>query len=130
MSQAALRQAPAAASPFQINPDLDVPALAEAYARDGRVRIYGLLSEGAAYLHDYLDTNPHWIKLIKLEKGALELDAEKRAALSPRNGRRSKLRPTNVPATTFNIATTVCASPTARSWTRPRSARRSPSSPN
>ena len=83
MSQAALRQAPAAASPFQINPDLDVPALAEAYARDGRVRIYGLLSEGATYLHDYLDTNPHWIKLIKLEKGALELDAEKRAALSP-----------------------------------------------
>jgi hypothetical protein len=47
MSQAALRQAPAAASPFQINADLDVPALAEAYARDGRVRIYGLLSEGA-----------------------------------------------------------------------------------
>lgn len=83
MSQAALRPAPPPpASPFQINPDLDVPALAEAYARDGRVRVYGLLSEGAEHLHDYLDTTPHWIKLIKLAKGVLELDADERAELS------------------------------------------------
>jgi Rps23 Pro-64 3,4-dihydroxylase Tpa1-like proline 4-hydroxylase len=82
--QAALQ--PVAAAPetrFRINPDLDVPALAQAYARDGRVRVYGLLSEGAAYLHDYLDATPHWIKLIKLPKGALELDAEARAELTP-----------------------------------------------
>src|SRR4028118_454848 len=82
MPKAALRPLPTPSSPFRINPDLDVPALAEAYARDGRVRVYGLLSEGAAYLSDFLETHPHWIKLIKLEKGALELDAAKRAALA------------------------------------------------
>jgi len=83
MPQLALK--PAAAAPetrFRINPDLDVAALAHAYARDGRVRVYGLLSEGAEYLHDYLDTNPHWVKLIKQQEGVLGLDAEARARLT------------------------------------------------
>jgi Rps23 Pro-64 3,4-dihydroxylase Tpa1-like proline 4-hydroxylase len=84
MPQAAVQPVAAPAEPtrFRINPELDVAALAEAYARDGRVRVYGLLSEGAEYLHDYLDTSPDWIKLIKQDKGVLELDPAERAALS------------------------------------------------
>jgi Rps23 Pro-64 3,4-dihydroxylase Tpa1-like proline 4-hydroxylase len=84
MPQLALKPAPAAApaTRFKINPDLDVPALAEAYARDGRVRVWSLLSEGAEYLHDHLDSSPHWIKLIKQDEGVLGLNAETRAQLS------------------------------------------------
>jgi Rps23 Pro-64 3,4-dihydroxylase Tpa1-like proline 4-hydroxylase len=83
MPQLALKPAAAPQTRFRINPDLDVPALAHAYKRDGRVRVWGLLSEGAEYLHDYLDTNPHWVKLIKQEEGVLGLNAEQRARLSP-----------------------------------------------
>ncbi len=82
MQQAAARQTLAAPARYRISPDLDVAALAAEYQREGRVRIYGLLAEGAEYLHDYLDTTPDWIKLIKQDKGVLELDPEERAALS------------------------------------------------
>jgi Rps23 Pro-64 3,4-dihydroxylase Tpa1-like proline 4-hydroxylase len=82
MQQAAARSAVSAPARFRINPDLDVAALAADFACDGRVRVYGLLADGAEYLHDYLDTTPDWIKLIKQEKGVLELDSDERAALS------------------------------------------------
>ena len=81
MQQAAARQIPAPPVRFRINPDLDVEALAADFARDGRVRIYGLLEEGAEYLHDYLESTPDWIKLIKQDKGVLELAPAERAAL-------------------------------------------------
>jgi hypothetical protein len=83
MQNAALRQPLPAPTRFQINPDLDVEALAAEYAREGRVRIYGLLAEGAEYLHDYLDGTPDWIKLIKQDQGVLELSPDERAALTP-----------------------------------------------
>jgi Rps23 Pro-64 3,4-dihydroxylase Tpa1-like proline 4-hydroxylase len=81
MQQAAARSAISAPSRFRINPDLDLAALASDFARDGRVRVYGLLAEGAEYLHDYLDTTSEWIKLIKQDKGVLELAPHERAAL-------------------------------------------------
>jgi Rps23 Pro-64 3,4-dihydroxylase Tpa1-like proline 4-hydroxylase len=82
MPQAALQPLDAPRTPFRINPDLDLRALAEAYARDGRVRVWSLLSEGAEYLHDHLDSSRHWVKLIKQDHGVLGLDAEARARLS------------------------------------------------
>ena len=83
MQQAAAHQPLAAPVRFRISPDLDVAALASEYARDGRVRVYGLLAEGAEYLHDYLETTSDWIKLIKQDQGVLELAPDERAALCP-----------------------------------------------
>src|SRR3954462_11701190 len=40
--------------PFQINPDLDLDEISATYSRDGRVRIFGLLSEGALALYECL----------------------------------------------------------------------------
>ncbi len=82
MQQAAARTTHSATTRFRIDPDLDVEALAADFVRDGRVRIYGLLAEGAEYLHDYLDTTPNWIKLIKQERGVLELGPDERVGLS------------------------------------------------
>ena len=71
------------ASPlFRINPDLDLPALAQAYGEHGRVRIYGLLADGAVQLHDYLDSRQDWIHLISTAEGVLELDPAQKAALA------------------------------------------------
>jgi Rps23 Pro-64 3,4-dihydroxylase Tpa1-like proline 4-hydroxylase len=66
---------------FRINPDLDLAALARAYADEGRVRIYGLLAEGAVELHDYLDSRTDWIHLISTGDGVLELDPAAKAAI-------------------------------------------------
>ena len=68
---------------FRINPDLDLPALARAYAEQGRVRIYGLLADGAVQLHDYLDSRRDWIHLISTEEGVIELDPAEKARLGP-----------------------------------------------
>ncbi|HEV2818226.1 MAG TPA: 2OG-Fe(II) oxygenase family protein [Allosphingosinicella sp.] len=67
--------------PFRINPDLDVDELARAYAAEGRVRIYGLLAEGAVELHDHLAGRQDWIHLISTGEGVLELDPAARARL-------------------------------------------------
>lgn len=66
---------------FRINPDLDLPALARTYAEQGRVRIYGLLAEGAVQLHDYLESRQDWIHLIGSEDGVIELDPAAKARL-------------------------------------------------
>jgi len=82
MQQAAALPVHATHSPFRINPALDVPALAAAYAAAGRVRVFGLLSEGADYLYEFLESSPDWIHLINHDKGVLELDGDERAELS------------------------------------------------
>jgi hypothetical protein len=68
--------------PFRINPDLNVDELARAYAVEGRVRICGLLAEGALELHDHLAARDDWIHLISTGDGVLELDPTARARLS------------------------------------------------
>jgi len=68
--------------PFRINPDLDVDDLARTYAADGRVRIYGLLAEGAVELHDHLAARDDWIHLISTGESVIELDPVARARLS------------------------------------------------
>jgi SM-20-related protein len=70
-------------SPFQINPGLDLEEISATYSRDGRVRIFGLLSEGALALYECLDARPDWIHLINTDDGVLELDPGQRARLSP-----------------------------------------------
>jgi SM-20-related protein len=70
-----------ASSLFRINPDLDIPALAQSYAEHGRVRIYGLLADGAVQLHDYLESRRDWIHLISTEGAVIELDPAAKARL-------------------------------------------------
>ena len=72
------------AGPFQINPDLDLGALAQAYEAEGRVRIYGLLADGAVQLHQYFESCADWIHLINTDDGVLELDRAERARMSAR----------------------------------------------
>lgn len=67
---------------FEINPQLDVAALADAYAADSRVRIAGLLSQGALELYDYLQGSSEWIHLISTADGVLELDPGDRKRMS------------------------------------------------
>jgi len=69
-------------SPFAINPDLDLAAIRAAYDRDGKVRIYNLLSQGAVELYDHLNARTDWIHLITTDEGRLELDPAERAGLS------------------------------------------------
>jgi Rps23 Pro-64 3,4-dihydroxylase Tpa1-like proline 4-hydroxylase len=66
---------------FVINPDLDTTALRNEYRRDGRVRIYGLLSQGAMELYDYIQASDDWIHVINTSGGVMELDRADKAAL-------------------------------------------------
>ena len=70
------------ASLFRLNPDLDRAALRRAYGEDGRVRVDGLLAEGALELPEHLAARTDWIHLINHEGGVLELDVDARRALS------------------------------------------------
>ncbi|HYJ30396.1 MAG TPA: 2OG-Fe(II) oxygenase family protein [Allosphingosinicella sp.] len=70
------------ATPYRINPDLDRPALRRAYEEDGRVRVYGLLEDGAMQLYEHFLARTDWIHLINVEGGILELDPVAKAALS------------------------------------------------
>ena len=80
-----MRNARAAASkrpsPFRINPDLDLAAIRAAYERDGRVRIYGFLSEGPVELYEHLLDRTDWIHLMRTGDGVLELDPDAKAAM-------------------------------------------------
>lgn len=67
-----------------INPDLDLEALARTYAAEKRVRIYGLLCEGAVELHEQLETRQDWLHLISTGDGVIELDRKARADMSAR----------------------------------------------
>ena len=78
MLHAPIRPAPL----FRVNPDLDLDSLARTYREQGRVRIYGLLDEGAIELHQYFEASDHWIHLIGADGDVLELDKAKRAAMS------------------------------------------------
>jgi len=72
------RPAPA---PFRINPDLDVEALARTYREEGRVRIFGLLAQGAVELWEDFEAREDWIHLISRDDQPLELTPEQKAAL-------------------------------------------------
>ncbi|WP_373488853.1 2OG-Fe(II) oxygenase family protein [Blastomonas sp.] len=66
---------------FTLNPDLDRNALAECYAQTGRVRLYGLLAQGATDLHDHLRRREDWIQVIHAPGAPIELDRHERAAM-------------------------------------------------
>jgi SM-20-related protein len=72
-----------AEGPFRIDPDLDVEAIGRTYREQGRVRIYGLLAEGAVDLLDHFRARTDWIHLIYAGDGVLELEPADRARLSP-----------------------------------------------
>ena len=71
------------ATPYRINPDLDRAGLRREYEEAGRVRIYGLLEDGAMQLYEHFLARTDWIHLINTESGILELDPAAKAALSP-----------------------------------------------
>lgn len=70
---------------FRINPNLDLDALARAYAADGRVRVYSLLAndDADALLAD-LVAREDWWQLINTEDDVIELDRAARARMSAR----------------------------------------------
>jgi SM-20-related protein len=72
---------PFVTAPYSLNPDLDRTALAECYARAGRVRIYGLLASGAIELHDHLRERDDWVQVIHAPGAPIELNRQERAAL-------------------------------------------------
>ena len=68
---------------FRLNPRLDPAQLATTYARDGRVRIEGLLEEDAvAELRAHLDSHDQWWHLICTADGIEEIDRRTRARMS------------------------------------------------
>ena len=68
---------------YVINPDLDRAALAREYAEAGRVRVHDLLAlDAVAELYEFLDGHDGWWQLINTPNGVIELDREKRAAMS------------------------------------------------
>ena len=71
------------ATPYRVNPDLDRPALRREYEEVGRVRVYGLLEDGAMQLYEHFLERTDWIHLINHDSGILELDPAAKAALSP-----------------------------------------------
>lgn len=73
--------ASAAVGPFRINPELDLDALARAYRSEGRVRVEGLLAEGARELLEYFQGSDDWIHVINTAGGVIELDREDKAEL-------------------------------------------------
>ncbi|WP_446652820.1 2OG-Fe(II) oxygenase [Blastomonas sp.] len=66
---------------FALNPNLDRKALAECYARTGRVRIYGLLAQGAVELHDHLRERNDWIQVIHADGAPIELTRDERITM-------------------------------------------------
>jgi SM-20-related protein len=67
---------------LRLNPDLDVEALAAAYARDRRVRVHALLAEeGLADLYWSLADRDDWWHLINTPEGVVELDRATRGAM-------------------------------------------------
>lgn len=72
------------ATPFRLNPALDVPALAAAFARDGRVHIPEFLtSDSAELLHRELRSSRAWALVINQGEKLFELGEEAQRALTP-----------------------------------------------
>ena len=78
------RPKPALATPFRIDPELDLAAIRRAYEAEGRVRIYNLLADGALQLHEHLTSRRDWIYLINNGANVLEIDPAERARLGKR----------------------------------------------
>jgi Rps23 Pro-64 3,4-dihydroxylase Tpa1-like proline 4-hydroxylase len=69
-------------TPYRINPELDRAALRREYDEGGRVRVYGLLEDGAMQLYEHLLERTDWIHLINGDSGILEITPAAKAALS------------------------------------------------
>jgi len=84
MQQSPHRQPPARLpTPYRLDPALDRAALRSAYDQEGRVRVHGLLEEGAVELYEHFLAREDWIHVINLENDVLELDPAAKAALDP-----------------------------------------------
>ena len=67
---------------FQLNPSLDLEALAREYQAAGRVRVHGLLAGDAVdELYVFLHGNEDWWQLINTPSGIIELDRGRRAEM-------------------------------------------------
>jgi hypothetical protein len=68
---------------YRLNPDLDVAALARAFAADRRVRVQELLDrEAVIELYRWLIDNDGWWQLVNMPEGIVELDRAERAGMS------------------------------------------------
>jgi Rps23 Pro-64 3,4-dihydroxylase Tpa1-like proline 4-hydroxylase len=68
---------------FRINPNLDLDALAHAYAAEKRVRIFRLLeAAGVHTLYEHLNGRADWWHLINSPAGILELSQRDRSRMS------------------------------------------------
>jgi len=56
-------------SPLTLNPDLDIPTLAETFRTRGHVRIPHVLTAGAPELYRYLEANECWMQLLNKPSG-------------------------------------------------------------
>jgi SM-20-related protein len=75
------KQALPCAPLYRLNPEIDRAALRSEYEAEGRVRVYGLLADGAMALYEHFLERQDWIHLVNVEGGVLELDPAARAAL-------------------------------------------------
>lgn len=67
---------------FRLNPNLDLPSLAQEYSAVGRVRIRDLLEkEGVIELWEHLESRSDWWHLINTPDGILEYDRDTRAGM-------------------------------------------------
>lgn len=74
---------PAASPMFRLNPELDLPSLADTYRATSRVRIHDVLAEdGLAEFYDNLQSREDWWHLMNTPKGIVELDRPTRARMS------------------------------------------------
>ncbi len=65
-----------------LNPDLDLGALRDSYARHGRVRISRILSVGARELFEWFTACDAWIQLISTSGEPIEMDRREWRGLS------------------------------------------------
>jgi len=70
-------------TPLRLNPALDRRAIRDAYRRDGRVRVHGLLAEeNALALRDWLKRRGEWRQILNSGDKVYELDRATRDGLS------------------------------------------------
>lgn len=68
---------------FQLNPNLDLHAIEQEYAANGRVRINDLLGEEAVdELYHYLNDRTDWWHMMNTDGGLVELSRSQRARMS------------------------------------------------
>ncbi len=70
-------------APFALNPALDRRAIRDAYCRDGRVRVHGLLADdGALALRNWLKRRAEWRQILNSGDKVYELDRATRDGMS------------------------------------------------